>query len=182
MGDYAKAEPLYQRALKIEEKVARAGTSRNRNQPQRSGVDYYDMGDYAKAEPLFQRALKIREKALGPEHPATAASLDGLAAGCIARWAITPKRNRSSSAPSKSTRKRLDRSISRPRRPSAVWGGFIMDGRLRQSGTALQRALKIREKSLAQIIRTTAQSLNNLASLYEDWVTTPRPNRSSTRA
>ena len=69
MGDYAKAEPLYQRALKISEKAlgpehptpARASRSL-------AGL-YEHMGDYAKAEPLYQRALKIDEKALGPEHP-----------------------------------------------------------------------------------------------------------------
>ena len=37
------------------------------------------MGDYAKAEPLYRRALAIHEKALGPEHPATATSLNNLA-------------------------------------------------------------------------------------------------------
>jgi tetratricopeptide (TPR) repeat protein len=36
-------------------------------------------GDYAGAESLYRRALAIREQALGPEHPDTAASLNGLA-------------------------------------------------------------------------------------------------------
>ena len=38
------------------------------------------MGEYAKAEPLLQEALRICQKVLGPEHPATATSLNNLAA------------------------------------------------------------------------------------------------------
>ena len=37
------------------------------------------MGEYAKAEPLLQEVLRIRQKVLGPEHPATATSLNNLA-------------------------------------------------------------------------------------------------------
>ena len=40
---------------------------------------YKASGAFEKALPLFQRALKIREKALGPDDPATAASLNNLA-------------------------------------------------------------------------------------------------------
>jgi tetratricopeptide (TPR) repeat protein len=36
-------------------------------------------GDLAEARRLYERALAIREKKLGPEHPATARSLNGLA-------------------------------------------------------------------------------------------------------
>src|SRR6266496_1668817 len=71
MGDYAKAEPLYERALKILGPNA-AGTFSN------LAWLYYHTGDYAKAEMLFQRALKINEKALGPEHPSIVENLDGL--------------------------------------------------------------------------------------------------------
>src|SRR4030095_6572230 len=78
-GDYAKAEPLHQRALAIREKAlgpehpAVAG-------PLNNLADLYNAkGDYAKAEPLLQRALAIREKALGPEHPHIAKSLNLLA-------------------------------------------------------------------------------------------------------
>ena len=39
-----------------------------------------DQGRYGEAESLFRRALAIREQALGPDHPDTATSLNGLAA------------------------------------------------------------------------------------------------------
>ncbi len=38
-----------------------------------------ESAQYEQAEPLYQRALDIRERALGPEHPATTASLSNLA-------------------------------------------------------------------------------------------------------
>ncbi len=78
-GQYAKAEPLYRRALAILEKALGpehpiVATSLN------SLAELYrDQSQYAKAEPLYQRALAIREKALGPEHPDVAMSLNNLA-------------------------------------------------------------------------------------------------------
>ena len=36
------------------------------------------MGDYAGARSYYERSLAIREEALGPDHPATAQSLNNL--------------------------------------------------------------------------------------------------------
>jgi CHAT domain-containing protein len=78
-GRYAEAEPLYLRALAIDEKTLgpyHRATAANLNN---LGALYYNQGRYAEAEPLYLRALAIREKTLGPEHPDTAASLHDLA-------------------------------------------------------------------------------------------------------
>ncbi len=78
---YAKAEPLYQRALAIQEKTLGPGHSSTaallNNLAQ---LYYYDNQQYGRAEPLQRRALAIREKTLGPRHPATATCLDNLSA------------------------------------------------------------------------------------------------------
>ena len=79
MGDYAKAEPLFQRALKIREKALGPDHPDTALALNNLALLYYSMGDYAKAEPLYQRALKIDEKALGPDHPDTARALNNLA-------------------------------------------------------------------------------------------------------
>ena len=68
MGDYAKAEPLYQRALKIDEKAL------GPDHPILPALNnlaelYRSMGDYAKAEPLYQRALKISRESARPRSP-----------------------------------------------------------------------------------------------------------------
>ena len=84
-GDYAKAEPLYQRALAIREKALgpeHPDVARSLNNLANL---YHDRGDYAKAEPLYQRALAIREKSLGPEHPDVADSLNSLARLYVAK-------------------------------------------------------------------------------------------------
>ena len=76
---YAKAEPLYQRSLKIKE--ANVGP----DDPDVAGtlinlaVLYGNMGQYAKEKPLYERGLKIYESKLGPDHPLVAKSLHNLA-------------------------------------------------------------------------------------------------------
>ena len=79
MGEYAKAEPLYQEALRIRQKVLGPEHPDTATSLNNLAVLYQDMGEYAKAEPLYQEALRIRQKVLGPEHPDTAMSLNNLA-------------------------------------------------------------------------------------------------------
>src|SRR5437667_8288562 len=80
MGQYAKAEPLYQRALKIREKAFGPNNPKTAYSLNDLGALYVAQDDYAKAEKLFQRALKIREKSLGADHPDTAVTMQNLAA------------------------------------------------------------------------------------------------------
>ena len=42
-------------------------------------IELYEAGEYGKAIPLAKKLVAICEKALGPDHPSTAASLEGLA-------------------------------------------------------------------------------------------------------
>ena len=72
MGQHAEAEPLYQRALEIREKVLDAEHPDIATNLNNLALLLRDMGRYAEAEPLYQRALEIREKVLDAEHPNTA--------------------------------------------------------------------------------------------------------------
>ena len=63
MGDYAKAEPLYQEALRIRQKVLGPEHPDTATSLNNLAELYQEMGEYAKAEPLYQEALRIREKA-----------------------------------------------------------------------------------------------------------------------
>ena len=65
-GDYAKAEPLFQRSLSIREKVFGPETPDIAATLNNLGGLYDSMGDYAKAEPLYERSLRILEKTLRP--------------------------------------------------------------------------------------------------------------------
>ncbi|MCA1994544.1 MAG: CHAT domain-containing protein, partial [Coleofasciculus sp. S288] len=78
-GNYAQAEPLYQRALAIFEKVLGPEHPDVAASLSALGSLYHAQGNYAQAEPLFQRALAISEKVLRPEHPLVATSLNNLA-------------------------------------------------------------------------------------------------------
>ena len=178
MGDYAKAEPLYRRALAICEKALGAehpdtATSLNNL----AALYYAQWATTRKPSRCMRRALKIREKALGPEHPDTATSLNNLAE-LYDRWATTPRPNRCTGARWRFAKKRSARSIPIPQRASTTWRSFTDHGRLRQSRTAVAARLGIREKALGAEHPDTATSLNNLAGLYRSMGDYAKPNRS----
>ncbi|NEX12732.1 MAG: hypothetical protein C1942_08635 [Prosthecochloris sp.] len=78
-ASYAQAEPLYRRALGIDEKVLgleHPGVATDLNNL--AGL-LKAQGKYGEAEPLFRRALLIWEEQLGGEHPDVATSLNNLA-------------------------------------------------------------------------------------------------------
>ena len=70
-GRYNEAEPLYQQALALRQKLLgddhpHVATSLNNL----AGL-YYSQGKYKEAEPLYQQALNILEQRLGVDHPRT---------------------------------------------------------------------------------------------------------------
>lgn len=79
-GDYAKVEPLLQRALAIIERF------RGKEHPDTASALNniaslkMALGQRKEAEPLFEKSLAIREKVLGPKDPSVADSLTNLAA------------------------------------------------------------------------------------------------------
>ncbi|MCA9501168.1 MAG: tetratricopeptide repeat protein, partial [Nitrospira sp.] len=75
---YAEAEPLYQRALAINEQVLEPTHPEVATSLNNLGLLYKNQGQYADADPLYQRALAIREQTLGPTHPEVATSLNNL--------------------------------------------------------------------------------------------------------
>ena len=79
-GKYAQAEPLYQRALAIDQKTLGPDHPDVATSLNNLALLYYNQSKYAQAEPLYERALAIAEKALGPEHPNAATSLENYAA------------------------------------------------------------------------------------------------------
>jgi tetratricopeptide (TPR) repeat protein len=74
-GTYLAAQPLYERALAIREKVLGPEHPETASSLNNLALLLQAQGDLAGARPLFERALAIREKVLGREHPDTASSL-----------------------------------------------------------------------------------------------------------
>ncbi len=78
-GNYAQAEPLYQRSLAIKEKVLGPEHPAVATSLNNLALLYGNQGKYAQAESLYRRALFVFTKALGPDHPNVAASLGNYA-------------------------------------------------------------------------------------------------------
>ena len=79
MGNYERAEVLFQRSLTLIEQV------KGKNDPglgaplNNLATLYYETGKYDKALPLFQRAYDLFVQTKGAEHPQTATALNNLA-------------------------------------------------------------------------------------------------------
>ncbi len=78
-AQYAQAEPLYLRALAINEKILEPEHPNTGTTLHQLALLYRKQGKYEQAEPLLVRACAISEKMGGPEHPSTAATLNELA-------------------------------------------------------------------------------------------------------
>jgi tetratricopeptide (TPR) repeat protein len=78
-GRYAEAEPLYERAIAIDETALGPEHPQLATDLNNLAGLYQETGRYAEAEPLFGRAIAIDEKVLGPEHPDVAGGLNNLA-------------------------------------------------------------------------------------------------------
>ena len=70
-GKYEQAEPLYQRALEVREKVLGPEHPDTVRPLDNLANLYLDQGKYEQAEPLYQQALSTYERALGANHPET---------------------------------------------------------------------------------------------------------------
>ena len=80
LGDYYRAEPLYEEALAIRKKALGDEHPDYAASLNNLAALLEATGRYEEAEPMFREALAIRKKALGDEHPDYAASLNNLAA------------------------------------------------------------------------------------------------------
>ncbi len=166
-GDYAKAKPLFQRALGIREKTLgreHPDVARSLNN---LAVLYRTTGDYAEAEPLFQRALAIQEKgwarrtqslqAFSPASPTSTASK-----------ATTTKRSRSISRALAIGEKGLG--AEHPDVATTLYSlanVYSVKGDSAAAEPLYQRALAIQEKTLGSEHPSVAQSLAARAKLLE---------------
>jgi tetratricopeptide (TPR) repeat protein len=86
-GKYAKAEPLYERALAVDEKAlgpAHPDVARDLNNLGELLNTW--LGKHREAKPFFERAVAIDEKALGSDHPDVARGLRNQALALESGW------------------------------------------------------------------------------------------------
>jgi tetratricopeptide (TPR) repeat protein len=131
-----------------------------------AGYYLHKRADYAQAELLFQRALAIREKALGPEHLATATSLNNLAELYRDQW-----RNEEAEPLYRQALEIVQKELG-PEHPDTATSlnnlALLLSAQRKHEDAEplLRRALAIREKAMGPTHPSTAASLNNLAELY----------------
>jgi tetratricopeptide (TPR) repeat protein len=166
VGDYTRAEELYQRCVAMWERIGP-------EQPDAAaafnnlGVLYQARGEYGKAEPLLKRALAIGEKTLGPDHPAVARGTNnlGLLYKSVGEYAQAGVFYRKALASQ-------ERSLG-PEHPDLAKGFnnlgvlYVAMGDLAQGEASYKRALAIRERALGPEHPDAAPTLNNLALLYQ---------------
>jgi tetratricopeptide (TPR) repeat protein len=70
-GKYKEAEPLYQQALALRQKLLGDDHPDVAQSLNNLALLYYSQGKYKEAEPLYQQALNILEQRLGVDHPRT---------------------------------------------------------------------------------------------------------------
>ncbi len=79
LGRYSEAEPLYRRALAIDEKVLGREHPHVATSLNNLAFLLNKQGKYREAEPLYRQALAMDEKVYGREHPEVATDLNNLA-------------------------------------------------------------------------------------------------------
>ncbi len=78
-GRYPEAEPLYQRALELRQRLLGEDHRDVANSYNNLAALYLSLKRYTEAEPLYQKALSLNQRLLGEEHPDIATSYNNLA-------------------------------------------------------------------------------------------------------
>jgi tetratricopeptide (TPR) repeat protein len=165
-AEYAQAEPLYQRALAIDERALGAEHPDTAASLNNLAVLYYDQAQYNDAEPLFRRALAIRESVLGPEHPNAATTLNNLAE------LYRTQGHHQEAEPLYRRALAIREKALGTEHPDTAGSlnslAVLLDnqGKPAEAEPLYRRSLAIREKALGPSHPMTATSLNNLAELY----------------
>ncbi len=168
MGQFARAEPLYQQGLEIRESKLGPDHLSVANSLNNLASLYVDMGQYAKAEPLYRRSLKITETQLGADHPALAETLNNLAnlykdMGQYAQAEPLYQRSLKICSPSSGRTTPRGDEPAQPGDPlSASWANTPGPNR------STSKASRSGSPDSGRTIPTWPRSLSNLAALYKD--------------
>ena len=162
---YAEAEPLYCRALAINEQTLGPDHPDTVQSLNNLAVVLNAQGRPGETEPLFRRALAINEQTLGPDHPDTAQSLNNLAVVLNAQgWPgeAEPLFRRALA---------INEQTLGPDHPDTAQSlnnlaaMLNAQGRPEEAEPLFRRALAIYGQAMGPDNLDTAQSLNNLAAM-----------------
>lgn len=167
IGRDVEAEPMFERALAIMEKVVGLDSVDIAPELNNLAALYQRQQRYAEAEPLFKRALALSERSLPPNHPDLGRALNNLAT-CY------EKQDRHAESEALTRRAlALYEKVAGPESPAAATllnnlGQIVKaEGRHADAEPLIKRSLAIREKVLGRDHPDVARSLNNLGDLYQ---------------
>jgi tetratricopeptide (TPR) repeat protein len=167
LAEYRAAEPLYRRALEIQEQILGPEHPDTATSLNNLAILLDAQGKLAAAEPLYRRTLEIQEKVLGPEHPDTATSLNELASLLQAQGKLVE------AEPLYRRALEIQEKVLGPEHPDTAHSLndlaslLYAQSKLAEAEPLLRRALEIQEKVLGPEHPDTAAGLNNLAALLQ---------------
>jgi len=166
-GDYTAAEPLFRKALAIDERMFGRETRDVAIVVSNLGYLFYSAGDYAEAEKLWRRSLALDEKILGADDALLARDLNNLA------QALDKKGDYDSAEPLFRRAVAIAEKKMSPDDPDLAtclnnFGELLKDkGDFAAAEPLERRALAIREKVLGPNNSDVAESLNNVAMVLQ---------------
>jgi tetratricopeptide (TPR) repeat protein len=165
LARYSEAEPLYRRAIEIEEILGRGRVATEYNN---LALLLQDQGRYAEAERVNRRAIDIDEKTFGKEHPAVARDYNNLAASLQEQGKYAqaePLIRRAIEIDEKTLGKDHPDVATRCNNLAALLQG---QGKYAEAEPLLRRAIDIDEKAFGKDHSSVAIAYNNLAALLKD--------------
>jgi tetratricopeptide (TPR) repeat protein len=165
LARYMEAEPLYRRAIEIDEKVlgkGHPGVGRDYNN---LAVLLQAQGKHDQAEPLYRRAMEISEKVHGKNHPTTAIHYSNVA------FLLRAQGKYEQAEPLFRRAIEIDEKVLGKDHPTTAIHyshlAFLLvnQGKYEQAEPLFRRAIEIDEKVLGKDHPTVATYYSNLANL-----------------
>ncbi len=165
-GRYAEAEPLYQQALELRQRLLGEEHPAVAHSLNNLANLYKSQGRYAEAEPLYQQALELSQRLLGEEHPDVAATLNNLAN------LYRSQERYAEAEPLYLQSLELRQRLLGEEHPDVAQSLnnladlYKCQERYAEAEPLYQQSLELRKRLLGEEHSNIAQSLNNLANLY----------------
>jgi tetratricopeptide (TPR) repeat protein len=165
-GRLAKAEQMYQRALKGKEKAWGSEHTSTLDTVNNLGTLYKGQGKLIEAEHMYQRALEGKKKALGSEHPSTLDTVNNLGLLYANQGKLTEAEHMYQQALQGYEKSLGPEYLSTLNTVNNLGLLYTDQGNLVEAEHMYQRALKGKKKALGSEHPSTLDTVNNLGVLY----------------
>ncbi len=165
-GWYAEAEPLYQKALELRQRLLGEEHPDVAQSLSNLANLYYSQERYAEAEPLYLQALELKKHLLGEEHPDIAQSLNNLAALYYFQAQYAKAEPLYLQALDLEKRCLGEEHPAVAQSLNNLANLYKFQGRYAQAEPLYLQALELSQRLLGEEHPDIAHSLNNLANLY----------------